>query len=204
MGIDARGLREALEGLRQFQGHLLDQTQFWDTVKPFLHNVAVRRFRAGSQPPEWPALHYPHPGPMLVQTGKMRDSITEKTNKNGIKQRVGVRYGWYHHVGSRRSLGGYLTQSAAARLIAGGARHEVGTRKRRTKVWTGKGWAYVAQRGGRGRGKKRVLFREQAGRGGLDARPLLFLELDNQQEVLDMLTSYFLQFFGPEALRESA
>jgi len=200
-GIDVEGLQGALKALDTMDLRADDQTPIWQAVGPFLHAAALKRFQLGSQPTSWPRLKHPHPGPMLVKSGKMRDRIREKARKNGIVQRSSMKYSWVQQHGSDKSLGGYLKASVARAMVARGAKVRLGRKKSRDRVWVkGHGWAYVSRRGVKGRGKKKRVRREQAGRGGIDARRFLFIEEVELDRVVQLLTDYMVEAFGEDAV----
>lgn len=199
-GVDVKGLTEALGALDKFQVRAEDQTPVWQVVAKFLHKAAVARFRPGSQPTSWPALKHPHAGPMLVRSGKMRDKIIERVKKNGVIQYSRQRYSWVQHHGSKTGIG-YIKGSAFAALsqAAGSSlKYKSGKKGRRTQVWVGGRWVYVAKRGGKGRGKTRRLFREQAGRGGIQARPFVYVEEEQLIQVQEAILAYLVEAFDEE------
>jgi len=204
-GIDVEGLEENLKALHTLELRADDQSPVWAAVAPFLHEAAMRRFQSGSQPTNWPPLKHPHLGPTLVQSGKMRDAIREKPGRTGITQRSSQRYSWVQQHGSEKSLGGFLSLTQATALVLAGAKVKQGGRKARNRVWVkGRGWAYVSKRGATGRGKKRRLKREQAGRGGIDARPFLFFADGELDQVVLVLTNFMVEAFGEGAVHGPA
>jgi len=141
---------------------------------------------------------------MLVRSGKLRDKIREKVKKNGIVQRSSQPYSWVQQHGSESGGVGYVTSSAFAGLVAAGAETR-SAKKRRTMVFVeGRGWVYVSRRGSRRRKGVRVLRREQAGRGGIQARPFVFVDEDQLVQVQEMILAFLVEAFGEEATRGPA
>lgn len=204
VGIDVSGLKEALAGLDKLALRAEDQTPVWAEVAPFLQAVADRRFTPGGAPAFWPARKTPATWSPLHKTGALQRSISEVPGKQGVKQRATAPYAWYQQRGSRKRVS--ITASAAARAIGEGAVTAT-VKGKRTVVLIDGQWVFVAKRGsftvdvagfGRQRAKKvKVAKREQAGRGGIAARPFLFLEPENLKEVQGMLVEFLSDAFPP-------
>lgn len=197
-GVSMEGLREALAGLDAFDEATDDFTPAWAAIIPYLHRETMQRFRAGHQPAVWPARKHSQPWPMLNHTGKLKDSIFYKSNATQLVQSTrSVKYAWYQQVGSRYKK--YLSSRAAGALAKAGSGTILAGRRGKQKeriILADGSAAYVSgyrveidKKTGAATGRVQSL---RAGKGGIAARPFLFLEIDKVDEIKDMLVSYVL------------
>jgi len=187
--IDIQGLEETLAKIDKLERRADDLTPAWNAVEDFMHRQTMARFKTSGQG-LWPALKHPHPGPMLVKTGHMRDSIKYIIKKQLLRQYIpstrksilGVPYAWYQQMGSQYKR--YMTYSQAAKAVEKGLakvdRNEKLSKYQGT-IKDRSGLVYVGKSGMEFDKKTRTAVRkesgkrEQAGRGGLLPRPFLFL-----------------------------
>jgi len=208
VAIEVTGLREAIAGLQRFEARGNDLTAAWRALVPYLDDVTKQRFSLGHQA-MWPPLKHPHPGrPMLVGSEKLgshlRDSLIYKASPKKLTQATrGVKYAWYHQVGSRGKK--YTTFEGANALIAAGGKLRTYGRKSSSEVILADGsvvrvsktsWLSNPEEAKKGRF---VAKRKQAGRGGLAARPFLYLEEADLGEIQQVLAEYMSDAFVPAA-----
>jgi phage gpG-like protein len=181
--VEGQTLREAIAGLQRFEKRTGDMTPAWKALVPYLDQIVSHRFRTGDNG-RWPARKAFYPWPILDRTGKLKRSIVYKIKPQKITQSTrGVKYAWYHQIGSGYKR--YITATAARALetLAGTKRYTFG-RKNRDEILLEDGRLYKVSR------QKKAGTREQAGRGGLPRRPILFLEDADLTEIREVLVEY--------------
>jgi phage gpG-like protein len=171
----------------------------FDRLGPELVRVTKARFTTAGQPPAWPALKHPRPGPMLVQSGDLRDSITHRATDKMLRRRSSTPYGWYLQQGSRFT-GRYISKRNADKLLRSGVGVESRGKNTNDRIYLGGGKVLLIAGQQKGRRGNKTLGRgvhgpirqkrDQAGRGGIDARPFLGFDIEDTQRIQERVMEY--------------
>lgn len=194
--VEGQTLRDAIAGLQRFEARTGDLTPAWKALVPYLDQIVDHRFRTGDDG-RWPSRRAFYPWPLLDRTGKLKRSIVYKIWPQKITQSTrGVKYAWYHQIGSGYER--YISASGALALVNSGAQRISFGRKNRDEIIAADGRRYKVSR------QKKAGTREQAGRGGLPRRPILFLEDADLTEIREVLVEYLDGAFHPGEVTDVA